>query len=271
MVLDLQTKEVKLNRMQAERLGMALKYAMKFQATVGTDLARRVSNYLSSGDEPLTPDGVRAPYRAPDVERLMNLVPQTRHARETLGRSMSAWLASGGSKDDKDAIIGNQVMTILEVGEDGVPLEPEEVLEADSPLPLPVEEGGAFAVKLSVEPATIMSLFVSALEGGSNYWLRDMKYKGTVKPEEEGVVWWGSANVYAAPNFSAQAVFDDPKKEEGNGKGRKTIFRDDLEHGLTVMAQKYPSHFGDMLAENDDANTADVFMQCVLFGDVIYG
>ena len=37
------------------------------------------------------------------------------------------------------------------------------------------------------------------------------------------------------------------------------------------MAQEYPQHFLDAVTENDDAITADVFFQCIVFNDVIYG
>lgn len=44
-----------------------------------------------------------------------------------------------------------------------------------------------------------------------------------------------------------------------------------IKRGLTVMAKKYPKHFADFLTENDDADTADVFLQCALLGEVVYG
>lgn len=37
------------------------------------------------------------------------------------------------------------------------------------------------------------------------------------------------------------------------------------------MATESPRHFGDLLSENDDAATHDVFIQHVLFSEVIYG
>jgi hypothetical protein len=37
------------------------------------------------------------------------------------------------------------------------------------------------------------------------------------------------------------------------------------------MAREYGRHFSDMIAENDDATTADVFLQCCLFGELVYG
>jgi hypothetical protein len=32
-----------------------------------------------------------------------------------------------------------------------------------------------------------------------------------------------------------------------------------------------PRHFADVLNENDDAGTGDVFLQCCLFGEIIFG
>ena len=40
--------------------------------------------------------------------------------------------------------------------------------------------------------------------------------------------------------------------------------------GLTLMAQDYPEQWANFIAENEDADTGDVFLQCCLFGEVIY-
>jgi hypothetical protein len=38
------------------------------------------------------------------------------------------------------------------------------------------------------------------------------------------------------------------------------------------MAEKSPQHFGDMLSEsNADSITADVFLQYVALGEIVYG
>ena len=44
-----------------------------------------------------------------------------------------------------------------------------------------------------------------------------------------------------------------------------------IKRGLTVMAKKERKHFVDFLNEDYDETTADVFLQCCLFGEVIYG
>lgn len=40
---------------------------------------------------------------------------------------------------------------------------------------------------------------------------------------------------------------------------------------MQLMAKHYTHHFDDLIQENDDAITADVFLQLSLFGTVIYG
>ena len=44
-----------------------------------------------------------------------------------------------------------------------------------------------------------------------------------------------------------------------------------IKEGLTAMAKKEPKHFADFIAEDYDQTTGDVFLQCCLFGKVIYG
>lgn len=44
-----------------------------------------------------------------------------------------------------------------------------------------------------------------------------------------------------------------------------------IQRGLQLMAEKHPRHFSDLINENDDAETADVFVQLCLFGEVVYG
>ena len=44
-----------------------------------------------------------------------------------------------------------------------------------------------------------------------------------------------------------------------------------IKKGLTVMAKKEPKHFADFVSEDYDAVTGDVFLQCCLFGKVLYG
>jgi hypothetical protein len=52
------------------------------------------------------------------------------------------------------------------------------------------------------------------------------------------------------------------------------VFRLDLNsigRGLDALATKYPRHFADLVNESTDVITADVLLQCCLFGELIYG
>lgn len=44
-----------------------------------------------------------------------------------------------------------------------------------------------------------------------------------------------------------------------------------LENGMAVFLKDASRHFGDWMKEGDDAITGDVFLQCCIFGDIIYG
>lgn len=45
----------------------------------------------------------------------------------------------------------------------------------------------------------------------------------------------------------------------------------DVRNGLKLMRDKYPYHFADLVSENDDLYTGDVWLQLAVFGEVIYG
>ncbi len=44
-----------------------------------------------------------------------------------------------------------------------------------------------------------------------------------------------------------------------------------MKRGLEIMAAQEPRHFDDFMAENDDAITAYVWLQCCCLGEVVYG
>jgi len=112
----------------------------------------------------------------------------------------------------------------------------------------------------------ITNAIVGAFEGGSNDWLNQIEYVY----EPAGV----SGNpLYAEDQFWAKGgtmtlIYDHPTEE---GSGTKSIGLLEVKAGLRSMAEKAPRHFADLLNENDDAITHDVFMQHIVFGEVIYG
>ncbi len=127
----------------------------------------------------------------------------------------------------------------------------------------------AVPVTISVSPYTIANEFVSAIEGGSTYWLRGVRLVAS-DHSPKATPWYDDRLLYVG-DFQIEATYDDPAKEEGNGQGVKVITKQDLDKGLALMASKHARHFGDLVSETGDAITADVLMQCIVLGDVIYG
>lgn len=104
----------------------------------------------------------------------------------------------------------------------------------------------------------VADLMDNALEGGSNHWLN------RVEPPYENVAAYADSSSYL-PGMKPREFYadDDSVAYQFN--------REAITKGLRIMATDHARHFSDILNDNVDADTADVFLQCVLFGDVIYG
>jgi len=132
----------------------------------------------------------------------------------------------------------------------------------------------------------IADLICSGMEGGSYgvaSWGQIDSYvdppEGKPTPEKLAEVFEGGSgwtdklykhNQYPLIDGAAVilSVRDSADEEEGK------LLRFDIEavkRGLQLMADKYPKHFADFMNENDDAITGDVFVQCCVLGDVVYG
>lgn len=124
-----------------------------------------------------------------------------------------------------------------------------------------------------VSDEDIASLLISAFEGGSNYWYRiedgGFNYDLPVVWPEIGPCWYidrplggGSLTIVA---------IDEQTGEPDKSIGEKVLDRASITSGINVMAAKYPRHFADLINDNADSITGDVFLQCCLFGEVVFG
>lgn len=126
-------------------------------------------------------------------------------------------------------------------------------------------------VSYKVSPRRIADLMVSAIEGGSNYWLRGggiyLESPGDVAPDDtHDGPWYDNPRRYEDPDLCLKVVEDDDGAETDH-----LVRQADITRGLQLMAEKSPDHFADIINENDDAITADVFLQYVTFGEIVYG
>ena len=115
-------------------------------------------------------------------------------------------------------------------------------------------------VSTLVTAGCVSNLLSLAFEGGSNYWYTDL---------EEGHVPDGvSVDFFHVelPVKGGTVLFVDKETEIQHTLDQKTIV-----NGLQVMAERYPEHWADVLRDDGDANTGDVFLQCCIFGELVYG
>lgn len=64
---------------------------------------------------------------------------------------------------------------------------------------------------------------------------------------------------------------EDAETEDEKEKARHPITLDDVKKGLELMRDLYPRHWADLVEEEDDAITGDVWLQLTVFGELIYG
>lgn len=113
---------------------------------------------------------------------------------------------------------------------------------------------------IDVNEDKIENLLCSAFEGGSNYWIDDIINIPTATVRKKH----GVGYFYDCP---LKGLSFDVISEQGT----HTLTPESLTKGMQLMADKYPHHFGDVINDNTDAATGDVFLQLCLFDDVIYG
>lgn len=126
-----------------------------------------------------------------------------------------------------------------------------------------------------IDDNRIRGLLCDAFEGGSNYWIDnicpeltgglvfdDFKTGGSQQIPDD---YWHWSQLVPLVEGCAVVV-----KDNEDGKFHR-LDREAICRGLQLMADKYPEHFLDVVNENDDATTGDVFLQLCLFGELVFG
>ena len=110
------------------------------------------------------------------------------------------------------------------------------------------------------EAVLIDNLLTNAFEGGSNYWyMIEDHNKDDIKECEY------LSNLLS---FEGSRMLISHQEEP---KGKEVTHLDVLKAWQKFKTDpKYAKHYHDTINENDDGNTADIFLQLVVIGDVIY-
>ena len=120
--------------------------------------------------------------------------------------------------------------------------------------------------KVRIPNQKIQDLIISAVEGGSTYWA-NFVYPANYKEK------YGSYEQIPFKNGNIE-VFDIETDELLGYLNRASI-----QTGLQLMADRkdmkgkvVPArHFKALATDNEDAETADVFMQLCVMGEIVYG
>jgi hypothetical protein len=115
-------------------------------------------------------------------------------------------------------------------------------------------------VDLTISPKQIEDLLCCAFEGGSNYWYTQLELRKE------------TSNL----KTSSDRFYDNLLKHGFRLKDRETnkthlVSPDQFETAMFKMLNKHNRHFNNVVKDNVDAETGDVFLQLVVHGEVIYG
>jgi len=115
---------------------------------------------------------------------------------------------------------------------------------------------------VELEDQQIEDLLCTAFEGGVGYWCRIVSY---IEPENADMLTYKHSEYPVNGDaVVCQAVVEAEPKD-------RVLDRAAVERGLRLMAERYPRHWADVIEETTDATTGDIFVQCALLGDVVYG
>ena len=125
-------------------------------------------------------------------------------------------------------------------------------------------EGNIKIVGHEIPKERVSDLLCDAFEGGSNYWYLLQDYK--LPPGKKGKDF--KFPHIEVPLFEGGSVIvDAPGDKEHSGK---LLNLEAIQKGLQLLHDLYCNHFNDLLTDNDDADTGDVFLQLCLFGEVVF-
>ena len=110
-------------------------------------------------------------------------------------------------------------------------------------------------VKMPIQ--TINDLFIEAIENGIGYWAHDIR----VKVNTAG---YPGTNFEKTPPWGCVIFFADHQ-------GEYMINCNQAGYGLAKMSEKAPKHFANIMINDWDVETADVFFQFCIFERIIYG
>lgn len=125
-------------------------------------------------------------------------------------------------------------------------------------------------IKIKLSEQVQQDLLISAIEGGSNYWyfLGDDAHDVIDSVQKPNGKLAFVERMWKAIQAGKQIPIRD---RENSADIIGYICTDSIEEGEQLMVDKYGKHFGDILSDNMDSITADVWFQLAVMKEVVYG
>ena len=123
----------------------------------------------------------------------------------------------------------------------------------------------------------IADLFITAIESGDPVttgfkggWCDGIFWqsRNETPPKTTEDPWYAAPALYERSDFKLEIVEIDD--ETTGHKTSHFIGADELQLGLRTMAAKFPHLFSQIIKEEIDSDCADIFLQCVCFGEEKY-
>lgn len=111
-------------------------------------------------------------------------------------------------------------------------------------------------VPVKVQPHTVYDLLI---DGDWHYWVETVRWRTGYSAADDADI------LTEAAKGEAVWFYVDTQLRPFQLDGTK------IQRGLELMARDYPHHWHDVVTQNQDAITGDVFLQLCLFGEVRYG
>lgn len=126
-------------------------------------------------------------------------------------------------------------------------------------------------VEIEIPSDTIANLMVSLIENGYSPWIVRIEVHGESLDVVTQGPWYSDPKFYDQPDFKFQVVENEDDDEDA-WIAVHEVDRAKMIEGLQKLAKDkdHCHHLADMIGWNEDATTADIFMQFILFGEEKY-
>lgn len=133
-------------------------------------------------------------------------------------------------------------------------------------------------VVIAISHKRIADLLTTAMETPVGSWI--IRVGTTPVEDKSGLVptpgnpHYSQGAYWTKPDAALRLTVENPVRDNNGLTLVKTLRMEDFQNALILMATKdngaYAHHFGDFLGENDDAVTADLFLQFAAYGEEVF-